>query len=231
MESAVIGLRDCIVDDVHIGNRFAEMTETLVARIKPRLFRIPTNQEVGTAAGSRVPSHSPQLAPTRFPAHNNGIRNMNNPPRQLGMNDQQETNNQGYVPQQNYQENPYLQTSASQVTPTFSAFHHSGIPTEMYDVSTNEISFMPPPNFYPGQNYNQYANGASGHSNYHNMDGNADVANHGNAFVVNNNGQPSAGDWVGLPLDPILANYGADVDASVWGPNVNGLDMLDMFHQ
>ena len=57
MEDAIVTLRTCIVDDVHIGNSFADMCETLVSRIKQNIIRFPKG---GSSNESRA--QSPSLA-------------------------------------------------------------------------------------------------------------------------------------------------------------------------
>ena len=52
MDRAVEALRACIVDDVHVGNRFADMCETLTRRIRSRFVRISTNGGNGSIAGN-----------------------------------------------------------------------------------------------------------------------------------------------------------------------------------
>lgn len=56
MDSAVSALRNCVVDDVHIGIRFADLLETLTSRLRSRFISAPTcpppAAEVSTRARS-----------------------------------------------------------------------------------------------------------------------------------------------------------------------------------
>jgi hypothetical protein len=38
----------------------------------------------------------------------------------------------------------------------------------------------------------------------------------------------NSGDWFALPLDALVDQYGADITATTYGPDVNGIDVLDV---
>ena len=42
MDATVEGLRNCVVDDVHLGKRFADLLETLTSRLRNRFIQAPT---------------------------------------------------------------------------------------------------------------------------------------------------------------------------------------------
>jgi hypothetical protein len=69
---------------------------------------------------------------------------------------------------------------------------------------------MPPPGYSNGQ-FDGFTNG------------NIDANYLGSGFE--SNGVNSY--WLTLPLDSLVSNYGADVSSSSYGPDVNGLDLLD----
>jgi len=54
MDRTVDALRNCVVDDVHLGIRFADMLETLTSRLRNRFIHAPTN-----AGSSAMDSRSP----------------------------------------------------------------------------------------------------------------------------------------------------------------------------
>lgn len=45
MDATVEGLRNCVVDDVHLGIRFADLLETLTSRLRNRFIQAPTMQK------------------------------------------------------------------------------------------------------------------------------------------------------------------------------------------
>lgn len=47
MDSTVEALRNCVVDDVHLGLRFADLLETLTSRLRNRFIQAPTNLASG----------------------------------------------------------------------------------------------------------------------------------------------------------------------------------------
>jgi hypothetical protein len=52
MDDAVNALRTCVVDDVHLGIRFADLLETLTSRLRTRFMHAPT----GVKSGARSPT-------------------------------------------------------------------------------------------------------------------------------------------------------------------------------
>ncbi len=52
MDSAVEALRTCVVDDVHLGIRFADLLDVLTKRIRSRFVRMATSSGGGTAVGN-----------------------------------------------------------------------------------------------------------------------------------------------------------------------------------
>jgi hypothetical protein len=57
MDSAVSALRNCVVDDVHLGIRFADLLETLTSRLRSRFISAPTGPPPGdTSSRHRSPA-------------------------------------------------------------------------------------------------------------------------------------------------------------------------------
>lgn len=55
MDRAVEGLRNCVVDDVHLGIRFADLLETLTSRLRNRFIQAPTMQQASGKGQSPMP--------------------------------------------------------------------------------------------------------------------------------------------------------------------------------
>ncbi len=68
MDSAVHALRNCVVDDVHLGSRFADLLETLTSRLRSRFISAPTGPPPPSGTSSsrhRSPLHRPEPDPKR----------------------------------------------------------------------------------------------------------------------------------------------------------------------
>src|SRR5437868_6087148 len=63
LERSVTALRSCIVDDIHVGNRFADMCEILLRHIRSRLVRMKN----GNISSSRAETPGP-MNPTSLPS-------------------------------------------------------------------------------------------------------------------------------------------------------------------
>ena len=95
-----------------------------------------------------------------------------------------------------------------------------GISAEPYDPNSNSISIMPPPGNYPNfQNNNANNSNSNGSSNT----SWSQWANSGASWGA---GQDQ--DWLALPLDPLLDQWGAEINQTAMGPDIGGMDMLDI---
>lgn len=242
MEEAVSALRNCIVDDVHVGNRFADMLITLITRIKSRFVRMAgSGSGRGSLQASRATSQSPSL-PTASGITSNQ-QNFNNPmmpPPHPGHGYNNNGTN-GNNPQWPNYSSSGLSGPASPVASNGRATPNPshplwGISTETYDPGSNNVSIMPPPTFgspYNPQNQLSNSNGGSGGgSGSSNNNNNNSNSNQFAGFGSDNGdygGFGSGGaDWLALPLDPLLNSYGADVNSNAYGPDVGGYDLLDV---
>ena len=64
LSDSVDALRTSIVDDVHVGNRFADLVETLSQRIRSRFVRLAANGSTNISrGGSRSPIPAPLMPP------------------------------------------------------------------------------------------------------------------------------------------------------------------------
>jgi hypothetical protein len=198
------------------------MAETMALRMKSRLVRMVANGAPTTGAASRAQSGSP--VPTTEPADMgppHGLpsghpttqqwANMQVANVQENMHGNMHGNMQQYPP-----DSPFHQSMNGRMTPNgYGPISEA----QIYNPDTNEHIIMPPPNFYPGQFGNQYADGAPGPSDYQDNGVNMDQ-NQYNQMV---------GDWYAVPLDPVINSYGADVNSTMFGPNIGNFDLLDIY--
>ncbi|KAF2734529.1 hypothetical protein EJ04DRAFT_543610 [Polyplosphaeria fusca] len=198
---AVDALKTSIVDDVHVGNRFAGLVDNLTRRVRNKIVRVTTNGSNGMSrAGSHSPiragAQTPMMPPPQMQAQNSHL----GPPYLSGM---------GYqgTPAPG---SPSLGANASgRQTPNPSLW---GISNETYDPNSNSISIMPPPSF-----------SSNGYNNF--MDQNHFSMSPGMSYSATMDGNQ---DWLALPLDPLLNQWGADITQTAMGPDVGGMDMLDI---
>lgn len=219
LDQAVFALRTSIVDDVHVGNRFADLVDTLTHRIRGRFVRLAANGSNGTSRGVTPPPRSRAQTPNVMgppsvlpPAQNptypytsfTGLSRPGSPGLPRGV------------------------TASGRATPIPHPGYNSldGITLESYDINSNQISVMPPPNFaangYKGdggggwqaQNWGGSGSGGGGNG------GNGGGGGGGGGFMDQ--------DWLALPLDPLLDQWGADIGQTGMGPDVGGMDMLDI---
>ncbi|KAF1846933.1 uncharacterized protein K460DRAFT_50530 [Cucurbitaria berberidis CBS 394.84] len=204
LSDSVDALRTSIVDDVHVGNRFADLVETLTHRIRSRFVRLAAN---GSSGISRAGSRSPIPAPHMPPPAPLGQASAHLAPPFMGAGAPfQGTGNS--VPG-----SPSLGlTTSGRATPLW------GISAEPYDPNSNSISIMPPPG-----NYANFPTGNNSTSNSNNGTNWSQWANSGATWGA---GQDQ--DWLALPLDPLLDQWGAEINQTAMGPDIGGMDMLDI---
>ncbi|KAI9894371.1 MAG: hypothetical protein M1814_003127 [Vezdaea aestivalis] len=246
MDSTVHALRSCVVDDVHMGTRFADLLATLTSRIRARFVRMTAT----TASLHKLPVSGPNgssITSSRSPAPPRPASRSPAPPPP------QTRGVPAHPPQ--YPDHPVF----PQAWPTYdhSAYMHApddrqlpmsnplfGISTESIDLSGGNISIMPPPSSfgfsYDGVNGDNNGNGTPNNGN----DGEASgVLGQGHGPLTRledqaaqqqsvQHGSAGAGngyvqDWLALPLDPLL-QYGAGVSQTELGPDVGGYDMLEI---
>ncbi|PVH96279.1 hypothetical protein DM02DRAFT_128401 [Periconia macrospinosa] len=231
LDRAVFALRTSIVDDVHVGNRFADLVDTLTHRIRGRFVRLAANGGGTNSAGiSRPQSPSPPQTRGQTPM-------MPPPPPLMPQQQQQQSFNQ----QQGF---PFSQptgssapgspgigiTASGRATP-IPSHPLFGISSEPYDPNSNSISIMPPPGFNTN-NYTFNAGNAASSGSWQHWSNAGGGVNNNN--TNNNNGGSGNGngaydqDWLALPLDPLLDQWGADINQTAMGPDIGGLDMLDI---
>lgn len=202
LSDSVDALRTSIVDDVHVGNRFADLVETLTHRIRSRFVRLAANGSTGISrAGSRSPMPAPLM-----------------PPPSLGQASGHLTSSYlgASAPFQGTGTSVPGSPSLGGLTASGRATPLWGISAEPYDPNSNSISIMPPPGNYSNFNINQNSSSNS-NTNW------SQWANSGASWGA---GQDQ--DWLALPLDPLLDQWGAEINQTAMGPDIGGMDMLDI---
>ncbi|KAK5167779.1 zinc finger transcriptional activator [Saxophila tyrrhenica] len=206
MDKTVAALKGCIVDDVHVASRFADLLNNLTQNLKPRLVRIAGD---GRSGRSRRVSHqgSPEPLQAQLGTANQKLQQH-----------QQQTSMNG-VQSQNQQQWAYNTTS----NPTTMAPNHPmyGISSDAYDLSgpDNNFSVMPPPSFgfqSPTNQFTQPTNNTT--------PGGSAI----DPYLQNFSNDNSMQDWLTLPLDPLLNMNGADVTQTMYGPQLGESDMLEL---
>jgi len=200
LNRTIEALQTCIVDDVHVASRFADLLETLANRIRSRFVRM---SRTGPYGFSRAASRSPaefRGGQASQPVNANALRS--------SLSNQQWT---GAIPNMNQNHSIYG--------------NRDGINNPLHGISTQAIDFndhgngahfnvMPPPTVPPSPTLLQ---GTFGSGSYQANDG-----------VFHSDDNITMPDWLALPLDPILNSYGADVTQTGYGPGVGQYDMLEL---
>ncbi len=257
MDRAAEGLRTCIVDDVHVGSRFAELLGTMTRRVRSCIVRIAAN---GSKAASRATTPSPTKESAQrqeYPHHAAvGLAPMvssNNPPTQrnylsaplLRQQHQWASMNQQYTDQPNqlHSTNCYADGLTNPPQIQGQTYNDLSLCGSLYDPHNPLVSIMPPPcyTFIKGVgNYDPHAF-ANGNNNSNGQQGNQLYNDTGpsvassDTYAADNPSTPgwnSGMDWLALPLDPLLnSSFGTDVTHAGYGPDVGGYDMLDLLLQ
>lgn len=200
LEKASNSIQNNIVDDVHIGGVFSEMIDKVTKQLLGRLKRFPPGSRPGL---SRAQSRSP--VPGRSPM----LRPTNGVPTShphSGLESYSGNGNGLNTPALNGDGFFDWQNDPSSLINNL----------EVYDSSNpTNMTVMPPPNFFSGQ----FDTGA---------DDGSDAMGNGGPFM--NSNMP---EWVAMEMDPLvnLATNGQnnEVSNTHFGPQINGLDMLDHF--
>ncbi|KAI9793100.1 MAG: hypothetical protein M1816_000998 [Peltula sp. TS41687] len=245
MDSTVQAMRTCVVDDVHLGIRFADLLDVLTQRIRSRFVRMAAlgninnnnnnnNNNAAVESRSRSPIIGPNGNVLRTSAQQQWQSTIyNNPIGSSG------GGNNGYL-------NHTTLDGRSTPNPNPALI---GIATSSIDPSDVNISIMPPPSFIftPASasavvidNNNNNSNSTAHHeaqsytaatatttTNHNNNNNNVDDANPNAALSV---GEEYVADWLALPLDPLLNTHGGPgfTQTSLMGPDVGGFDLLEI---
>ncbi|KAK0935198.1 zinc finger transcriptional activator [Friedmanniomyces endolithicus] len=211
MDRTVEALQTCIVDDVHVASRFAELLSRLSQSLKPRLIRITTDPR--TARSRRVSQYStpvPVSAPLNDPSYRQQA-----PHFQQSQQHQQQQAMPGAMPTQQQWTYPNFDTANPNTTNAYSN-PLLGIPSNPYDLTDNDYSVMPPPDYMlsPNQTTGMMGTGAY------------DPVYGTNTY----GGSSGTEDWLALPLDNLFGNSsgGAVVNGTMFGPQIDGQDMLEV---
>lgn len=206
MDQTVTALRGCIVDDVHVASRFADLLDTLTQSLKPRLVRIAHDGRTGRSRRVSFQGNSQDFQ-AQFASANSHMHPS-----------QQHVPVNGVPNQQQWAYSTNLPTINGNIAAGNPLY---GISNDTYDLTgpDNSYSIMPPPSFEyqsPNTRLNQTLSSTPGNANYDPY-GQANFAN-----------DPSLQDWLALPLDPLINMSGADVNQTMYGPELGGQDMLEL---
>jgi hypothetical protein len=253
MDKTVEALKTCIVDDVHVASRFAELLNKLTESLKPRLIRISADgRSAGRSRGvsnHNTPAPGPSM-PTQLNTANQklqqavqqqqhhrshsqqamaGASGMHN----SGMRQQQWSYNNNNNNNHHHINNHYNggggympHSNRSSVPPTTNPLF--GVTNQTYDFGDNEYSVMPPPSFsYQASPSTTTATSMPPNSASMGYDS-FNPGAWGNDSGAG--GMSMADDWLTLPLDAVIGAPG-EVDNGMFGPTIGGTDMLELLLQ
>lgn len=211
LDRTIEALQSCIVDDVHVASRFADLLDTLTCRIRQRFVRLTRGGGSGLSRGTSKSPADVQGLPTSQPVNPSQLRK--------SLNNQQ------------WSGHPAAQFHGSTRDPTHSGANTSnsngnnplwGISTQTFDIdeSAPNFSVMPPPTNPSSPVFTRSSLAPNGQ--YSGFQG----PNHHDGQYGDDSGDVP--DWLALPLDPILNSYGADVTQNGYGPGVGEYDMLEL---
>jgi hypothetical protein len=199
-------MRNSVVDDVHIGLRFAEACDTVTQRVESSFVRVAAGQGAATAGASRAHSQSPVVGGSPGMVTPNGL---------------QMPSTTSHPNPSGHWNNDYSGMASIPQDGQFPMHYNGNGPSgfglpdaEIYDPNT--MTIMPPPEF-PFASYDgNFGNGS--HGPFHGMQLGTDE---NGAYLSNQ-------DWLALDLTPLAqVSSGAEVVATHLGPEVAGFDMLD----
>jgi len=223
MDQTVHALRAASCDDVHLALRFADLLETLTARIRTRFVRMSRSgaetpvrnahdddkdEQIPTSAADNRFDSLPNGQFGAFQSQFNGGNNtpmfpngynsshlpfQNFQPQQISMNFNNMNNN-------NNNQNPNNNMMATQ-------------PTQPQQFQTYHTF---PTSFHSLENFNNHMA-----TNY------GDDINAGDWDLGIGRGS-NGDDWLALPIDPLFASYGVGVTQTPMGPDVGGMDLLEL---
>jgi hypothetical protein len=267
MDRTVEVMRNCVVDDVHLSNRFSNFLEVITNRLRPMIVRM---SRTATAANNKNISS---------PAGNNNNNNNTRNSRKTNEQQQQPLNatvtttttraasSSGSVPVYSmpfsnaFDNNTLDQNNNNNNHMNSPSAHHNnnnnnltslyGIPTQAYDINASTSGTQPPFTIMPPpttsntalnsplsssllhqhqQNQNQNQNNLPNHSNEEIYPFSTSSTTGFDDGGNGNNGGADAAiyDWLALPLDPILAANGQDVNGSCFGVGIGEFDLLEV---
>ncbi|TIA11416.1 hypothetical protein D6C80_07512 [Aureobasidium pullulans] len=215
MDRTVEVMRNCVVDDVHLSNRFSNFLEVITNRLRPMIIRMSrTNGFTSNHAVSRVSSRpaSPGQGQQNRTTEHMPAYPSNPYDNTAGGNGNGNGGREGEQHQQQHN-NPALY----------------GISTQSYDLTDNpgNFSIMPPPGYPPGNTSTTQPSPSMHHASLHQQNIGSDDYGY-NAFGEGFGADDGSYDWLALPLDPILQAGGGDVTANCFGPGIGEFDMLEV---
>ncbi|KAK5119040.1 hypothetical protein LTR62_000251 [Meristemomyces frigidus] len=210
MDRTIEALQTCIVDDVHVASRFAELLSRLSQSLKPRLVRISADGRATNRSTHASMAGTPIPMPTTSNDMQNRYHTQSTHQAMAG----------APIPTPQLQQWSYNHNLEN----THTAYSNPllGISSDPYDLTGNDFSVMPPPTYMQSPPTNNQTNGSTLHN-----------GSNGGAYdpVYGTNtygGVTAPEDWLTLPLDNLFGNNGAVVEQTMWGPQIGDQDMLEV---
>lgn len=223
MDRATRALRDCVVDDVHIGAGVAELIGVLTNRARSRMIRIKasTDKKQKSAAHSAATGQQARVVQQASKSLHADNRNSHGPASPWNA-----TNNHARPRHysQGQQSNATFQSSSP-----FDISPQNQYTSPLYDHAPN-MSIMPPSTWTPdgffaggATNDQNGANDYSSNTGSGGVPGNNHFDHYGMDFT-----QPGA-EWAALPLNNIFQGHESEEFAQTgYGLELGGRDMLDV---
>lgn len=255
LDQAAHALHVCIVDDVHIGSRFAELLSVLAQRVRSRIVRVSRGGRSSTA--SRANSQSP---PTDGSRRGRGTSTRRQGSSSGSISDRRGSSRPAPL-QDTWQPQPQTQAQTQPLNHQQWAMNYDGIPqAHMYQPSPRaanafmqQSSSFLPSTYGPGQMFSHPMRGVSPSLPYDPFspgvnimppplpEGYTGYGQPGSSYQGDDSGYPddmtdlfniegfdNQGIWCALPLDQILSSGPVPVTHTGFGPGIGGQDMLNV---
>lgn len=233
LDRTIEALQTCIVDDVHVASRFADLLETLTRRIRQSFVRMTRGGGSGQGH-SRGTSKSPAEAwgaTKAQPVNSSALRSS-----------LAHQSWSGHPAVRHQQNGPSTNGARYDTNPAAAGGHHLsstagsnplwGISDQTFDLDDNgaHFSVMPPPTNPPTPRISSRATSSMPNGHSGGIYGNSSGGGYEGTYGMDDGGAGTGDvpDWLAVPLDPILNSYGADVTQNGYGPGVGEYDMLEL---
>lgn len=224
MDKTVDALRNCIVDDVHVACRFADLLDTLTQNLKPRLVRIAADGRSKSRRASIFPGEASTAGLEQQAAQTTASFNDASQKLQAHQRNPSSNPSSNLHPHTNTQQWPYNNGLPLATNPSDPLY---GISSDIYDLTdaaNNHFSIMPPPSF-----------AWSSPTNSQNLALSATSPGGTNMYGFGTGGPGgTAEDWFALDLNPIINSdaggpgQNVDVSSTMYGPQIGDTDMLEL---
>ncbi|KAK3680093.1 zinc finger transcriptional activator [Recurvomyces mirabilis] len=217
MDRTIDALQTCIVDDVHVASRFAELLSRLSESLKPRLVRITADGRVNRSTRASMPGTPVPMSMPGNDMHSRAyVQQMQQAMAGATM----------AMPQQQQQQHQQWTYGNTAFDNTVNNGYNNpllGISSDAYDLTGNDFSVMPPPTYMQSPTNTHGLNGTNGAQTT--GGGAYDPVYGTNTY---GGGVTAPEDWLTLPLDGLFGSNGAVIEQTMWGPQIGDHDMLEV---